>query len=906
MAPRRMADKPLAPRVVWTAAARKKVHVGRGSGAPAAPAPPPPSRPELYARLRAFAQSEDVKLALRRVRYHAAKDKTPPPSDCLQLMERVHERFRDPDDSGRVLDLELEAASAVLLGMLETTHRTKRPKSLPEDIVDHWIAAAGPAFALEATFLTWTFAGGGGWVGRRQSFHYDDPDDLRPWIALRRWMAHVDEEAYAAARATAARLREEAWERLRVTATPRALPISARCALSFVFPAEPQWAAEDATMLPEWRPHYSATKWHPWCLLGSLQDPCLAEAVVERAGLTQNDHRGYAFSYDLVEGMGGSAVGPLAALCDNAVRADGARVPAEALTLIESPEVARFFAERLDRKHVGPIGGAYLNARPALALAAVKAVAATKPGEHEEFLMLLERTCPAVSGSLRGPLEVDGAAPAAAREEAPLEQLPEILVRPPWRKAPKLPHFWDARALPRAALRDGRVLPVQAVQHLGELLASSPLEKPLAGIALVREACEPSSLEDLVWTLFEAWQLAGSPARHRWAMLALGHFGGDSTARRLALLMKGWPGESAHARAVVGLDVLAAIGSDVALMKLDWLGRKSRFPALREQAARLISLIAHERGLGPEALADRLVPDLGLDASGSRTLDLGSRTFRVGFDEHLAPFVTDAAGRRHRSLPRPGRDDDREKAAIASRLWKELRHDVDEIAAHQVRRLETAMCRRRRWSAAEFRTLFVEHPLMGHLARRVVWGWFTPDQPTTPCRVCEDGTLADGADRPSALPRGGQVLIPHPVDLGPDETRRWSQILSDYQILQPFPQLERELYAPTEEEETAQALTRLEGTETHAGRLLALQHRGWCAVVRDAPQVERELEEDLWARILHTPAIDREYVADEQRIVVGRVEVVDLTDAKPKKITLGALDPIVFTEIVRDLMTLRL
>ena len=45
--------------------------------------------------------------------------------------------------------------------------------------------------------------------------------------------------------------------------------------------------------------------------------------------------------------------------------------------------------------------------------------------------------------------------------------------------------------------------------------------------------------------------------------------------------------------------------------------------------------VAEQRDLTPEELADRLVPDLGLDADGSLTLDFGPRAFRVGFDGSL-------------------------------------------------------------------------------------------------------------------------------------------------------------------------------------------------------------------------------------------------------------------------------
>jgi hypothetical protein len=64
---------------------------------------------------------------------------------------------------------------------------------------------------------------------------------------------------------------------------------------------------------------------------------------------------------------------------------------------------------------------------------------------------------------------------------------------------------------------------------------------------------------------------------------------------------------------VTGLDVLAAIGSDVALMHLNGIAQKVKFKGLQEKARAKIDQLAQARGLSAEELADRLVPDLGLD-----------------------------------------------------------------------------------------------------------------------------------------------------------------------------------------------------------------------------------------------------------------------------------------------------
>ncbi|HNH48606.1 MAG TPA: polymerase, partial [Myxococcota bacterium] len=205
-------------------------------------------------------------------------------------------------------------------------------------------------------------------------------------------------------------------------------------------------------------------------------------------------------------------------------------------------------------------------------------------------------------------------------------------------KAPKMPDFWDPGSYSRPRLRSGEALPLSAVEILGQMLAFSELDPPYAGIVQVREACDPTSLADFAWDLFNSWSFAGLPTSGGWVLRAQGLLGNDDTARRLTPLIRAWPGEGGNARALTGLEVLAAIGSDVALMHLNGMAQKVKFRGLQEAAREKIRALAEQRGLDEAELADRLVPDLGLEEDGSLVLDFGPRQYTVGFDELLRPY----------------------------------------------------------------------------------------------------------------------------------------------------------------------------------------------------------------------------------------------------------------------------
>lgn len=445
-------------------------------------------------------------------------------------------------------------------------------------------------------------------------------------------------------------------------------------------------------------------------------------------------------------------------------------------------------------------------------------------------------------------------------------------------KMPKLPAFIDPSALPRPLLHSGEALPVEPIL---QMLAFSPLEPPYAGLQQLKEVCRPDSLEEMAWEVYSLWHTAGGPSKEKWAFGALGHLGGDETARRLAPLIKAWPQESLFARAEQGLDVLAAIGTDVALMHVYQMSQKLKSKALQERARGKLDEIANRRGLTRDELADRLVPDLDLDTP----LPGG---FRVTFDEYLKPQLLSPEGKPLKELPK-GSDDLR---------WKALKKDARTIGSAQITRLELAMGRRRRWPAEAFQAFLVQHPLLVHLVRRLLWGVYDDSGLVQLFRVAEDSSLADLSDDLFILQ--GSVGLPHPLELKPDQLNQWGQVFADYSLIQPFPQLGRPVFRLTPEEKRGRVLTRVVGSKVHPGKVVNLESLGWrrgetwdggvcCEMLRPMGEgltATLEFSDGLYMGALHE--------SGEQTL--GEVKM---------DIDLGSVDEIVISELLRDLEALR-
>ncbi|SDL00536.1 protein of unknown function [Glycomyces sambucus] len=391
---------------------------------------------------------------------------------------------------------------------------------------------------------------------------------------------------------------------------------------------------------------------------------------------------------------------------------------------------------------------------------------------------------------------------------------------------PRIGTWADPHSLPQVLLAGGAAaLPVDAAKTLMIALAIDGLEGPYLGVDVLVRECDATALTAFSWALYELWTASGCPSKDVWAMTQLARFADEHTVRRLATLIRDWPGQGQSAKAVRGVEILGAMGTEAALWAVRGIAEETKFNALKKAAADQIDAIAQRLGLNREQLADRLVPDFGLNAVTPLVLDYGSRSFTVKFDEQLRPYVVEDSGKRRANLPKPGEKDDRELAQPAYERFTAMRKDLKKVAVEQVRRLESAMVYGRNWTGDDFQTYLVDHPLLWHLTSRLVWQAGSGSRWTS-FRLAEDRTFANLDDEPMVLPDEAVVRLAHPATLS-DEAEQWAAVLADYEILQPFDQLARPVLAPTEEERQSGRLSRFVGREVDGGPLMGLLKRGW-------------------------------------------------------------------------------
>jgi predicted DNA-binding WGR domain protein len=600
----------------------------------------------------------------------------------------------------------------------------------------------------------------------------------------------------------------------------------------------------------------------------------------------------------------------------------------EVLALVHAPEVAGPMLE-LKRSSKVPKGAVeWLEGNVAHAIAGLVVVAAGRGALAEAAIaQLLDFKRAGHEAAIRACLD---AAPAdlAKVRAAVLEQVerswPALETAPPWlatalsslaHEKAKPPSWVTPLDLPPVVLGDRRLQDEQ-VSALLAALSKSTLEERHPLVEGVRTHGDRDAIARFAFRLFERWVEAGAPPKEKWALAAVGQFGNDASALELAKLVRLWPGEGQHQRAILGLECLRTIGTDGALMQLNGIAQKVKFKALQSAATGFMEEIATARKMSRAELEDRIVPDCDLDEKGSRLFDFGARKFWFVLGPEMKPIVRDEAGKKLPDLPKPGGKDDATLAEAAVAEWKLMKKQIREVAKIQADRLEQAMVSGRRWKSSEFEQLLVRHPLMTHLVRLLVWAAYDAKGTLAGTfRVAEDGTYADARDEKFSLGAAAQVGVVHPLHLSPEVRAAWGTVFGDYQIIPPFPQLGRPLFALEKGEEKASEIVRFAKKKIASPTLVStLEKLGWSRGTPEDAGIFSEHSKRFYAAdvtaFVEYPGVPVGSIVDWEDQQIERCYFLSGLHApgsyreRKGAMKLGQVDAVVLSEVLHDLTLL--
>lgn len=329
-------------------------------------------------------------------------------------------------------------------------------------------------------------------------------------------------------------------------------------------------------------------------------------------------------------------------------------------------------------------------------------------------------------------------------------------------------------------------------------------------------------------------------------MLALAPEHADS-ARTLAALaemaLRKLPGIGPRSPKVANAAVcgLSMMTGEDALGQLARLSTRITYKGTLTQVDRALEARAAALGLTREQIDELAVPAFGLTEVGRRVETLGDTTAELVVGRRGTELIwRTGAGKTVKAPPAAARRDFAEDV----KELKAAAKDVDKMLSAQSERIERMFLGQRSWEFAPWRERYLDHPLVGTLARRLIW--IVDGTPA----IYLDAAMRDSADKALEPKPDAHVELWHPVGRDTAEVLAWRDWLERHEVTQPFKQAHREVYLLTAAEENTRTYSNRFAAHIlrqHQFHALAAQ-RGWRNKLRlmvddSYPPATRDLRE---------------------------------------------------------------
>lgn len=328
-----------------------------------------------------------------------------------------------------------------------------------------------------------------------------------------------------------------------------------------------------------------------------------------------------------------------------------------------------------------------------------------------------------------------------------------------------------------------------------QVVLSRCIDRDAEFFADFRQHIDPEQLYHFARWVYDCWIDDGPIPSVQWPILTFGALGGEKAVETIIGLIR--TRHTNHHFFGLGFNALGRNGSKTAFFYLfsEWLGNGSE--RRRLNALQPLGIRAQSQDISIYDLGLQVIPEWNYDG---HLFDYGSRQFTLSLSSELDPVLRDENGKVRADLPKPGQHDVPRLAAAALAEWEKCQQFLQNVKRVQARLLEAAMITEIRWTWENFSSIFLKHPLLQNFAQRLVWGVYENGQLERAFIVGADYTLSDAHYQTLHVAPEAEVGIIHPIQLSEEQQSLWSQVLHDYEIVQPFLQLGRYVYRCTPEE----------------------------------------------------------------------------------------------------------
>ncbi|MFH1302797.1 MAG: DUF4132 domain-containing protein [Planctomycetota bacterium] len=242
---------------------------------------------------------------------------------------------------------------------------------------------------------------------------------------------------------------------------------------------------------------------------------------------------------------------------------------------------------------------------------------------------------------------------------------------------------------------------------------------------------------------------------------------------------------------------LGQISNDTALGQLAFLKVKVKFGTAQIGIEKALNATAERMQVPREEIEEMGVPAYGLTAVGQLEETLGDFTAQLNITGTTTTELLwlKADGKPQKSVP----------AAVKKEFPEELKElkasakDIQKMLPAQRERIDNLFLEQKQWSFESWKERYLDHPLVGTLARRIIWRFKTGAEVAS--GIWLENQLVDRNSQPlSNLNESTTVELWHPIEVPTEQVLAWREWLEQHEVQQPFKQAHREVYLLTDAE----------------------------------------------------------------------------------------------------------
>jgi hypothetical protein len=338
-------------------------------------------------------------------------------------------------------------------------------------------------------------------------------------------------------------------------------------------------------------------------------------------------------------------------------------------------------------------------------------------------------------------------------------------------------------------------------------------------------------------------------------------------------------------------------GEPRAAAELFRLREKVKYPSARKVIDNRVLELAIKAGSSVEELEDLSLPHFGLSLEGNAIFHFGDARADIQLrSTELELQWFGALGKSVKSVPSEVRGSHAEELVV----FRQMTKDIEAARAAQVNRFEQSWVEDRNWTFGDWKRNFVEHPLRGRIVESLIW------RIADTTVLSRSGGFEDVKGKSANFEGDARVTLWHPLHSDPQQVLAWRARIMSLGITQPIKQAHREIYVLTD----AERLTRTYSNRFAAHILRQHQFRalcqargwsyglmggwdGWNVPTRPLPKHNLAVE-------YHVDVVDDGQRSDAYVSLHLASDQVRFIDSGNQAVELESIDPILFSEVLRD------